>query len=505
MDEILRHAQPSSAALSNARGNGSADLLRRRLLKAAAAVRTGGRAVASFASLVRYKLDHAMAGRKLINPLPFFAVAGVAALALIVSTVYSPSYKVTVDGQELGLVADPADFETVVDRVEMRASGILGYDYTLEQDVDYSFALTSEDSFTPAATFETYLFNQVGEVMKTYVLSIDGEVIGAAADRADLEGMLNQLTAPFVNENTTSVDFVEDVSISYQFISSDVMQDLSCINELLCSNSEGEDTYTVVKGDTYSEIAVAHNMSVDDLLAMNPQASLNKLMIGDVLTVKKAIPFLSVSTTESVTYTEEIPCPVTEVKDSSMYKGNTKVLTKGIPGEAMISADVTYVNGYEEGRTVTSSVTLSEPTTEVVAVGTKERPKTLPTGVLKWPLHGRISSYFGYRSIFGTYSFHGGIDIVSTNGTPIAAADGGTVIWSGYKGTYGNLVIVDHGSGVHTYYAHCSALLVSAGDKVYQGQTVGLVGSTGRSTGNHLHFEVRINNNRVNPLSYLTY
>ena len=161
------------------------------------------------------------------------------------------------------------------------------------------------------------------------------------------------------------------------------------------------------------------------------------------------------------------------------------------------------MNGKQQELTVLSSETLTEPTTKYVAVGTKVRPSWYPTGSFIWPVSGRINSYFGYRSIFGSTSYHSGIDIDAYYGQSIKAADGGTVTFSGYKGSYGYLVIIDHGNGKQTYYGHNSSLCVSAGDKVYQGQTIAKAGSTGRSTGVHCHFEVKINGTSVNPLSYL--
>ncbi len=505
MDEILRQPRPSvgsaiaekiyletPAVRSNAKAN-------KVLAFAASAAKTMGRG----ATRLWHKLDNSFVGRKMISPLSFLAVAGIVSVALIVGTVYTPSYVVSVDGLTLGTVTDPSVFENVVERVEARATAILGYDYTLDHNVEYTFALTQKNDISSVGTFETYLFNHIGEVMKSYVLTVDGEFIGASADKAELDSMLDHLVAPYVTENTITVEYVEDVQIIYQYVSSDVMQDLVSMEEILSANTTGKTTYEVAKGDTYSEIAYDNDMSLDELMALNPQASLDSLMIGDVLTVKKTIPYLSVRTIDKVSYNEVIPCPVEEVEDSSMYVGQTKVLTEGTPGEAYVTATVTYVNGYEEGRYILSSETLTEATTQVVAVGTKARPRTMPTGTFIWPCSGRISSYFGYRTIFGTYSYHGGIDIATSYGNAIVASDGGTVIWSGYKGTYGYLVIIDHGDGVQSYYGHCSSLLVSAGDKVYQGQTIARVGSTGRSTGNHCHFEIRINGTRVNPLSYL--
>ncbi len=130
------------------------------------------------------------------------------------------------------------------------------------------------------------------------------------------------------------------------------------------------------------------------------------------------------------------------------------------------------------------------------------------SGAMMWPVSAdwtRISSDFGYRihPVLGTQSFHGGIDIPAPNGSPIYAANSGVVIFAGYKGSYGNAVIIDHGGGIATLYAHSSKLYVNTGQEVARGDTVALIGSTGRSTGNHLHFEVRENGERVDPKKYL--
>jgi murein DD-endopeptidase MepM/ murein hydrolase activator NlpD len=119
------------------------------------------------------------------------------------------------------------------------------------------------------------------------------------------------------------------------------------------------------------------------------------------------------------------------------------------------------------------------------------------------PVQGRISSPFGWRNhpVWHTRRFHNGIDIAVAAGTPIKAADKGLVIHAGWWGAYGNCIIIDHGSGWSTMYGHCSSLLVSKGDVVTRGETIGRVGNTGVSTGPHLHWTVWKNGNAVNPLS----
>lgn len=130
-------------------------------------------------------------------------------------------------------------------------------------------------------------------------------------------------------------------------------------------------------------------------------------------------------------------------------------------------------------------------------------------GEMIWPLPGysRISSYFGGRAdpITGVWSSHRGIDIPAPYGQPIVASNEGIVIFSGYHYSYGNYIIIDHGGGISTLYAHNSKLLVSKGQTVSKGETIALVGSTGYSTGNHVHFEYRINGAIQDPLKYLKY
>lgn len=121
------------------------------------------------------------------------------------------------------------------------------------------------------------------------------------------------------------------------------------------------------------------------------------------------------------------------------------------------------------------------------------------------PSYTRISSYYGYRihPITGTKKMHTGIDFAAPSGSKCVAGNSGTVIYSGWYSGYGNTVIIDHGGGISTLYAHNSALLVSKGQKVSKGQQIAKIGSTGNSTGPHCHFEVRVNGKHTNPMSYL--
>jgi murein DD-endopeptidase MepM/ murein hydrolase activator NlpD len=142
---------------------------------------------------------------------------------------------------------------------------------------------------------------------------------------------------------------------------------------------------------------------------------------------------------------------------------------------------------------------------ELVRILESYKYGSAPSGKFMWPVAGRVTSGFGNRihPIFGVMRFHSGIDIAAPYGTLVKAADGGQIVQAGYFGGYGYSVMVYHGGGFATWYAHLSSINVSVGQFVERGQVIGLVGSTGWSTGPHLHFEVRINGSPQNPRGYL--
>jgi murein DD-endopeptidase MepM/ murein hydrolase activator NlpD len=137
------------------------------------------------------------------------------------------------------------------------------------------------------------------------------------------------------------------------------------------------------------------------------------------------------------------------------------------------------------------------------AQGSSASTNTPSSSGLIWPVSGPVVSPFGYRCLGGICRMHEGIDIGVGYGTAIHAAAAGTVIFAGWEGGYGNLILIDHGGGLATAYAHQSSFAVGSGARVAQGQVIGYVGCTGRCFGPHLHFEVRVNGSAVDPLGYL--
>ena len=172
-----------------------------------------------------------------------------------------------------------------------------------------------------------------------------------------------------------------------------------------------------------------------------------------------------------------------------------------------ISKEEAVANLYKEKPVVVKQVTVAKATSSSssgsFSTSRNMSQSTISLGVsLIKPITGTISSRFGASSSIRSGA-HTGLDIASSTGSPIKAAASGTVTFAGWKGSYGNLLVITHSNGVQTYYGHCSKLYVSAGQKVSQGQKVAAVGSTGNSTGPHLHFEIRVNGVAYNPQKYV--
>ena len=442
-----------------------------------------------------------------VNPFYFIGGAAVVAAIALFFSFYTLGTTVEYNGSVVDTVASAAQARKAASKLESITTETLGKSYEIAKDaIHYSMAFVRRSDVTDATTFEQDLAAELGQVTYGYSLYVDDELIGSTQYAGALDELLKQIKQVYASADTLSVDFVENVRIAEGYVPTDSVMNLGEIAEILNSTKSGEVTYTVVKGDTWGQIANNNGMTAAELEALNPGYDINRIHIGDALTLSNAVPYLIVKVTERQNYVEDVNYDVNYVSDSSMYQGDERVISKGSFGKADIVADVTYINGEEQERTVISSVTLSDPVAETRARGTKVRPTWYPTGSFRWPCSGRITSRFGYRNtgIRGATSNHKGIDIACARGTPIYAADGGRVIFSGYKGAMGYVVIIDHNNGYVTYYEHNGSLLVSAGQTVYKGQQIAKAGRSGVASGVHCHFGIQRNGSYVNPLNYLS-
>ena len=413
---------------------------------------------------------------------------------------------VSYDGQVLGRLASKSEAETVRKDLESITSRTLGETYTIDDSLlQYDSGWMLRQDIEDKAVYEDQLSDEIGLVTSAYCLYVNDVRIGATPYEGALEELLDQLQKAASDEDTISCEFAEDVEIRQEYVPTSEIMNLGYIAELLYSTKTAEVTYEVKKGDTWSQIAAKNDMTSAELLALNPGYNINKLQIGEALTLSASVPYLTMTVVKQERYLDDVSYNIEYTDSADLYQGDYKVTSKGEYGKADVMAKATYVNGEETERTILSSVTLKEPVTEYRLRGTKVRPTWMPTGSFRWPTSGRISSYFGGRKSPGGIGStnHKGIDIAVPRGTPIYAADGGTVTYSGWMSGYGYLVQIDHGNGYVTRYGHNSSLTVNVGQHVYKGQQVARAGSTGNSTGNHCHFEVRYNGVAKNPLNYL--
>ncbi len=292
-----------------------------------------------------------------------------------------------------------------------------------------------------------------------------------------------------------SVEFQEQIEVLETYVSSSQLTDVQTAYESITKEQENNEVYQVQAGDCLSMIADKYGMTTDQLLAMNDglEADSN-ILVGDQIVVMVPKPELSVIVREQTTYTEDYEAEVQYVDNPDKYVGDNTVIQEPQTGNRTVTAVVSYNNGTETGREIIKQQVNTEAVAKIVERGTK----ALPT-YIRPTTYGTLTSGYGAR--WGT--IHKGIDWGVPVGTACRASRGGRVVSAGWSGGYGYCVVIDHGDGVRTRYAHLSSIKVSNGQYVEQGDVIALTGNTGDSTGPHIHFEIIVNGTAVNPANYL--
>ncbi len=341
------------------------------------------------------------------------------------------------------------------------------------------------------------------DIVSASGLYVNGEFRGAVENRDRLNRALASLKAPYENgDPNRTVSFVEDVSVVNGIFFTDSIVPEGELTELVNGEVSGEKRYTVVSGDSPSKIASKNGITTKTLYSLNPGLEGGGLWPGDELVVSASVPFLQVQYTERSVREVDIPYKTVTEKNNSMALGTTKISQQGEYGIREEVVDSLYIDGIFQGETIVQSTVTKEPVTKIIQSGTLWNGQVVTggSGRIIWPVPGypRLS-----RGFVGQYPRHDGLDIPAPTGTPIVAADSGVVTKALYTNRgYGIYCVINHGSYA-TLYGHCSALYVSVGQQVSQGQVIGRVGSTGNSTGPHCHFEVQVGKVRYNPFNWM--
>lgn len=472
-------------------------------------------------------------------------IASVCALAAVISAETSVNYAVAVEykGTELGLVAE----DSVMEEAKQDVQSKITY-YDVDENVYQSAsiavkAVSAQDEVISREQLAQKLEEQLPELtsavttaeleteeapavpekpaedtsgrVRAYAVTVDGEFIGAVDDYSRLESYFENIKSEYVGEDVVDVEFSKDIEYDTEnFVDPEEVRSSDYYINIFNSIVSEPVYYEVQLGDNPWNIARDNGITLDELKEcvatcdgeIVPDIT-KKCNVGTVIQLSQEVRYLQPEIVKEETYQVNYSLPVIEIEDDSMFVGMERVDTEGVSGVMEYHVYATYSDDTRVSEeNIEEPKVIEEAVAKVVRVGTIE-PSTYVSkgsggsGDYYWPVSGgKITSYMGDGR------GHKGIDIGAPYGTPIYAAEEGKIIetGSGWNGGYGNCIRIQHPDGKITVYAHQSSLAVSYGEYVVKGQLIGYVGSTGDSSGNHLHFEVRSNGRYLDPLDYVS-
>lgn len=434
--------------------------------------------------------------------LPMISVSLTLVFVMLVGLIGSntTAYAVYIDEQEKLVVRSTDRVEQI--RQEIQAELDEQYDGRMEvcNQIEYTKTWVLPGAVTPEEKIKEILLAELDVRIMAAAISVDSKIIAYMETEEQAEQLLqdlrNQYTRVDQNEKLLEIGYEEKVEVQQGYVNPEQVLSMEEARNLITTGTSTPQKYVVEEGDCLWLIARRNDMYVDDIINANGLKTEN-LSLGQELILEKSQPYISVLSKVEGEKTEAIPYETKVLVDKS--SSTIKVTQAGMDGQKHIAYVATMINGVLQEREILEEDIIKEPIDKVIVKGSQVVQVASRsgggTGALDWPVYGSISQY--YRS------GHLAIDIATKRGTPIKAADSGYVTYAGYQGGYGNFIIVDHGNGIVTRYAHCDSLLASVGQKVDKGQTIATLGSTGRSTGPHLHFEVQSYGSFQNPLNYL--
>lgn len=401
--------------------------------------------------------------------------------------------------------------QEIVQQVLKQHGEAVGITAQTDDTIEYKKVRINKEKYAANIVGSADLLNAITPYINGWGLKVEDKVVAVLLTQEDIDNVLSRYKNYFTKPSTTNVvksaEFVENIEKVNMKVQPNEIKTVDEALDILIKGDVSVSDYVVQPNDSWWLIARKNNMLIQEVLAGNPGFDEDTIIQpGQVIKLVKTEPYLTVLSKGIRTVNEIIPFDVVTKIDYRLAYGKRIIKQAGKDGEKAVTYSYVEKNGKIIEKEVIKEEIINEPVKQIVAKGPYRPPVTVGTSRgsgkiagLVWPLKGMITSYYGYR----WSGFHTGIDIDGVTGEPYVAAASGKVVSAGWNGNYGLSILIDHGNGVATRYAHSSKLLVSVGQQVSKGQAIGLVGSTGRSTGSHLHFEVIINGSTVNPLNYL--
>ncbi|MFZ5823748.1 MAG: peptidoglycan DD-metalloendopeptidase family protein [Bacillota bacterium] len=416
-----------------------------------------------------------------------------------------PRFAVEVDGQVLGALREPEVAEEVLQTLQSQITPEMQVHVNLATKINVRPLGTGERmGLATEQAIQTALIKTIPDLREAVAITVNGRDIVAVADENSAKQVRDQILETYkatVLQDASQVEqlsFQESITWRKKVVKPENVRTVEEAINILRLGTDKLVTYVVKSGDTGWDIARNYSLTTEQLAKANPGVDLDFLQIGQSLNISYKEPHVHTRSVAKRLVKEGIPFREEVQKDPNLWPWQYQVITPGQWG----TRELTIREYREDGKVVKTEVlenkVTAQPKTQVAKVGTKQVP-AMGSGQLVFPVVGILTSAYGPR--WGSY--HYGVDIGAPTGTPILAADSGMVVFRGWSGNYGYMIKIDHGGGqMVTLYAHLSAFNVNLGDTVSKGDVIGYVGSTGYSTGPHLHFEVLVDGKSVNPLSY---
>ena len=439
------------------------------------------------------------------NRTRFSAVVVVAVLLLSLICllgIKTPGYAVYIDGSKEFALKHKGDLQKVLNKIETREEKRCQQELELATQVECKRGFVSRNQLASCKEAENKLASVVEFKALAAAIMVDGKTIAYVENKAAANSLLTRLKKENSQldegEKLVAVSFAEKVKIKEEKIPVKKLVPIEEAYDLICTGTNNPEKYIVQEGDNLWLIARRNDMYVDDIVKANRLTTEN-LQLEQELILVKSKPYINVVTQVKGEKTETIPYETKVIVDKNS-PSSIRIKQEGQNGERHIAYTASKRNGVIEKTNVLEEKILKAAVDKVIVKGTRVTQIASRggggSGSLDWPTYGPITQY--YRG-----SGHKGIDIGGKTGQAIRAVDSGYVSFAGYQGSYGKLVTVNHNNGIVTKYAHCSSINVSTGQRVGKGETIAALGSTGRSTGPHLHFEVLVGGSPTNPLNYL--
>ncbi len=434
-------------------------------------------------------------------------VAAVAVFVFVIYGIFGMQYAlaVTVEGETIGYITDRSVLDDAKSMVRNRLR--LASDQEMEDfKFDPVLSIEKTSKITPKDDLANTIMGGYGAVGGTG-LTIDGELVAATTEGKKLEKFLNNKLKEHEDPNQpdAKIAFVKEVECDPDRVEAfipETLQDLEKLEEKLDSNVTEEVHYTTQPGETVASAAQNTGVSVEHLVARNdslaPLAPEDELPAGTDLLVQNAQPYLQVKKTVRRQAVETIPHQTVEQETDEYTIGSRFVSQQGADGEQEVWYDDVYIDGELVSSDVVPDMTnvLSQPVEEIILVGTHELPTITNSTVPNAPAFITGGGNYLFPVPTSTFSSRGmsdghrGRDLNANFGDPVYACADGVVVTAEYHFSWGNYIVIQHPDGYSTLYGHNQALHVSVGQVVTRGQYIAEVGSTGMSTGPHVHLEV---------------